>query len=91
MIGEGVADEVSDADRGEMHHGRSHGDPDQHVAGAVAGREGHRHDLALVAELGHEDHGGTQQKCVHRVRILSGLAGGRRPKYLDDRSTRRVQ
>ena len=33
------------------------------VAGAVAGREGHRHELALVAELGDEDDHGAEHQC----------------------------
>ena len=44
--------------------GRSR-DPDEDGKRLVAGGEGKRHELTLVAELGNEDHSEAQQQGVH--------------------------
>ena len=55
---------------------------DEHRQRAVAGRERHRHQLALVAELGEEDHAEREQERVHggsRGWSAAGRADGSRP------------
>ena len=45
--------------------------PDEDVDGAVARREGQRHELALVAQLGDEDDGEAEEERVELKRHLA--------------------
>src|SRR3546814_3283305 len=48
VVRERRSDRHSDPDRGQVHDGGRRSDAEDHVAGAVPGGEGHRHQLALV-------------------------------------------
>jgi hypothetical protein len=69
--GKGGAESMAYGDGDQMHRGRGDGDAGQHRRGPVAGREGQRHQLRFVAELGYENDAEANrqrhQKSLHRV------------------------
>ena len=71
---QGLGDGRAEDDRAQVHQEGRRGDADEHVDRAIAGREGKRHELALVAELGDEDDGEAEQEGVH-ASSRSGRSG----------------
>ncbi len=68
--GDGVGGKCSsdggaDEDAEEVDDSGGDGDRGQDRSRPVAGGEGHRHQLTLVAEFGNEDDSAADQKCVH--------------------------
>ena len=84
-IGQRVADHGADAHRHEMHDAGRDGDADEHGHRGVARREPERHQLALVTELGDEDHAEADEECFEHLRwpgpaARPSLSGTRRRK-----------
>jgi hypothetical protein len=61
----GQGDSRSERHGAEMNQRRRERDRDEDGHGWKAGRERERHQLALVAELGDEDHAEGQEEGIH--------------------------
>ena len=76
--GQRGAEQAADDDREQVGRHVGEGDTDQHRGQLVAGAEGQRHHLRLVAELGdeHQAHGG--EKRLHPPSSLTVEGGVRK-------------
>ena len=69
--GDRRAERRTDEDRHGMDERGRDGDADEHRDPRIAGCERQRHELGLVAQLGHEDDGNTEEERAHAGRSLA--------------------